>query len=197
MTTTTTGEIVHNPDSRDHFEVLGLPRRLQVDEKLVSRHFHALSREYHPDFHQSGSPSERAASLRRTAAVNDAYNALRDPFARGRWWLEFNGGKLNSNPQVPPDLVMLVFEVQELLEQARTSGRDDVLRQVRAQQEIVEQSLATRMEALQQNFAAWDAMPEGSRNEELLVELQRILAELSYVRTLLRSIHDTTENVGA
>ena len=58
----------------------------------------------------------RDASLRATALLTRSYRTLRDPVARGLYWLELNGEKLaENNKRVPPDLAELVFEVQEQL----------------------------------------------------------------------------------
>lgn len=196
MTTETlTGNIVHDPDSRDHFEVLGMPRSLVVDTERLSKHYYRLSREYHPDFHQTGSAAERLASLRRTAAVNDAYQTLRDPVARGRWWLGFRGGALGSTPQVPTDLAVLVFEVQDVLERARSEQDESVMEEVRASEHMVGVERQKRLDALKRNFTAWDALPEEGSDDALLGELATLLAEISYLTTLARDIGKTLENV--
>lgn len=197
MTEVTVGEIIHNPDSRDHFEVLGLPRRLVLDQDALSRHYYALSRKYHPDFHQSGSAAERVASLRRTAAVNEAHKTLRDPVARGRWWLEFHGHRLGTNPSVPPDLAMLVFEVQEALESLRDEPEGSVRDEVRERRREVEAESTARLSALEANFGKWDALLDGGSREPLLEELRTLLAEISYLNTLLRDIDRTAETLEA
>ena len=47
---------------------------------------------------------ERELSLAASAAVNRAYRTLRDPVARGRYWLELHGGRLGeTTTAVPPD----------------------------------------------------------------------------------------------
>ena len=192
MTETTAGSIVHNPDSRDHFDVLGMPRLLQVDEKLLADNYYALSRLYHPDFHQTASVSERAASLRRTAAVNDAYQTLRDPVARGRWWLELNGVKLSQSNQVPRDLVMLVFEVQDDLAELSASKDPKAAARVRERRKEVESVLRGRTATLAANFAKWD---EGNGDRRVLLdELREALAGISYIRTLLRDTDKVLES---
>lgn len=193
MSDVATGEIVHHPDSGDHFEVLGLPRRLVVDQDALAKRYYALSRRYHPDFHQTGTTAERVVSLRRTAAINDAYKTLRDPVARGRWWLEHNGRRLGSSPEVPSDLAMLVFEVQEVLDGLRADPGHASNREAQERLGEVESGRARRIEALERNFARWDALPERASPEPLLDELQRLLAEISYLTTLLRDIERTME----
>ncbi len=65
----------------DYFDRLGLPRRFSLDAAELERAYLARSRAIHPDYHLAGSDAELAASLELSAAVNEAYNTLRDPFA--------------------------------------------------------------------------------------------------------------------
>ena len=63
----------------DYFTVFGLPRKLTVDADALQRRFYELSREHHPDFHQGTDAARQAEALARSALVNRAYRALRDP----------------------------------------------------------------------------------------------------------------------
>ncbi len=190
----TAGKILHNADSRDHFEVLGLDRLLCVDDTLLSKHYYKLSRLYHPDFHQNAPPSARVASLRRTAAINDAYNTLRDPFQRGKWWLEFVGGSMDQDISVPQELVALVFEVQDELSDLGDGNDPGLESSVRDHRRKVDELIERRLSELDDVFARWDILPEGATHD-LTHELQRVLAGISYLRTLLRDIDAALETV--
>jgi DnaJ-domain-containing protein 1 len=150
---------------------------------------------YHPDYHQSEAPGERLTALKRTAAVNDAYNILRDPVNRGRWWSEFSGKKAALTPKVPPDLGILVFEVQEALEQLRSAetGVEHVLEHKRA----TEVRLAERYAALDGLFARFDAGVDEPSTDRWFAELETVLADISYLRTLMRDIDRSLDNVEA
>ena len=63
----------------DFFKVLGLERRLCLDENEVKEFYHARSREEHPDVVGSSGDFE---------AVAEAYAVLRDPVRRLKHWLE-------------------------------------------------------------------------------------------------------------
>ena len=188
-------EPLHDPDSSDHFQVLGVPRRLVVDQDALSRRYYELSRRYHPDRHQSAPVADRIAAISRTANVNKAYQVLKDPVERGKWWLEFNGEELGrENNRVPGDLMMLVLEIQELLEHVRERGTDELIDHVQQHKADVEKEREKRLSTLGENFAAWDRNELGP-DEDLLGELKRLLSELSYIRTLLRDIDRTLESV--
>jgi len=179
------------PAATDFFTVLGLPRRLGVDRQDLDDRYHSASRAIHPDRHQTAGERDRALSLAASAAVNRAYRTLRDPVARGRYWLELHGSPLGDrNNQVPAALAALVFETQEQLEALRSSGRAAAERQ---QVEGVRGELDERVRALTADldarYAAWDA--GDPRAPEVLAELKRRLSEIAYLTTLLDDVEET------
>ncbi|HPU85102.1 MAG TPA: DnaJ domain-containing protein [Candidatus Latescibacteria bacterium] len=187
-------EIVHNPDSNNYFDVLGLPTRLALNEKDLSDHYYALSRLYHPDFHQNALPAERLRALRRTAAVNDAFTTLRDPVNRGRWWLEFNGRKLSLAPGVPRELGSLVFDVHDALERFRSAEAD--ITEIQRFKEIAQDELRRRNQQLAALFGELDEAGAPRADGLLFTRLENLLAEISYLRALTRDIERTLENTG-
>ena len=64
-----------SPDASvaDHFTLLGLPRRFDLNQSELHRKFIALSRHAHPDFHAGDSPEVCQLHLQVSAALNDAY----------------------------------------------------------------------------------------------------------------------------
>src|SRR4029453_9405509 len=100
------------PTAADLFSVLGLPRRLVVDRSGLEERYHAASRIVHPDRHQPAAERNRELSLVASAAVNRAYRTLRDPVARGRYWLELHDAPLGErNNQGAPGPGSLVFGI--------------------------------------------------------------------------------------
>src|SRR5207244_305948 len=92
-----------------------------------ARRDHAASRAVHPGRFQTASRRERELSLAGSAAVNRAYRTLRDPVARGRYWLELHGARLgDGSPQVPPAIAAEVFETQEKLEELRAAAHPEL-----------------------------------------------------------------------
>jgi len=179
------------PEDADYFQILGLPRRLIVDTTALQQRYYQLHRQLHPDRYQTGPQAARVASLRNTAAVNRAYQTLRDPVDRGLYWLVLQGQSLGTNNnRVPPDLAELVFETQELLEEfraARTSnGNATLAAQITALCAQLRQRRADLLKALEENFARWDAAAVDSAS--LIKELKALLSALAYLGTLLRDV---------
>jgi molecular chaperone HscB len=143
----------------------------------------------HPDRYQTSAPPAQAASAANTALINRAFRTLRDPVERGRYWLQLRGvGADARQTSVPADLAALVFDVQEQLEQLRRANetRRPVLRnQVVASRQRIEQAETAAIEQLERNLSQWpDAVDEAA----LSAALARILADIAYLRTLLRDI---------
>ena len=68
-------------------------------------------------------PREQRAEPRGERRREPAYRTLRDPVARGRYWLELHGEPLGrDNKRVPPALAAEVFETQEKLEELRAAA---------------------------------------------------------------------------
>ena len=173
-------------EGADLFTVLGLPRGLVIHAGDLERRYHEASRAVHPDRHQTGEPRARQLSLTVSAAVNRAYRTLRDPVARGRYWLELHGTALgHANNTVPPALAALVFETQEKLEELR-AARGEAAERLRAEARAIQEEIGGRLRDLEAELAArygkWSA--NGGDAPGALTELKRRLSEIAYLRTL-------------
>ena len=103
-----------------HYERLGLPGRFSVDSADLERAYLARSREVHPDYHAES--ADRAAKLAESAAVNEAYSTVRDPFRRAEYLLNVS---LGDTPQVPVALSpAFLIQAMELRERLESAGSD-------------------------------------------------------------------------
>lgn len=167
----------------DHFALLGLPRRLDLDLADLERRYHEAARLVHPDRHHGASPEEQVLSVTASAALNRAYRTLRDPVARGRYWLELHGDAIGTdNNRIPPELAAVVFDVQEQLAEVR-AGHGDAAAVARARE-----ALASRLAALVADLGARYARDGAGHDAAALSALKERLSEIAYVRTLLRDV---------
>lgn len=168
-----------------------------IDLGALERRYHELSRKIHPDRFASSAAPVRDASLRATATLTRSYRTLRDPVARGLYWLELNGEKLaENNKRVPPELAELVFEVQEQLAEMHDAPADsDATRELAA--EIVarrgqlQATMDARLAELERNFVKWDQRPDENM---LTLELKAILSSIAYLRALIRDVDRALDN---
>jgi molecular chaperone HscB len=182
----------------DGFAAFSLPRKLVLDPSALERIYHDLSRQIHPDRFAQGSAPLRDASLRSTALLTRSYRTLRDPIARGLYWLELQGEKLaDNNKTVPPDLAELVFEVQDELSELRDAGCDlpRLRERTRARRIELETALNRLQRDLALNFERWDA--GGGDPRQLSAELKAVLSKVAYLRTLIRDVERELENLKA
>lgn len=178
----------------NYFEVFGLPRRLQLDVDDLQRSFYALSRRYHPDFHQGAPREAQAQALEMSAVLNAAYRALRDPIARVEYLIRLEDGRettaeAGETPKAPPALLAEMFEIQETLEEAKRGRPDDA---ARAALEGHRQRLRARFEAENARLAgplarAWDDAADDER-PRVLARARQALATRAYLRTVIEDL---------
>jgi molecular chaperone HscB len=183
----------------DCFAALGLPRKLTIDLDALERRYHELSRKIHPDRFASKGPKVRDASLRATATLTRSYRTLRDPVARGLYWLELNGEKLaENNKRVPPELAELVFEVQEQLAEMQLSSDPEAAleraTEIAARRIELQFKMDERLAELDLNFAKWD---QSADQKMLTLELKTTLSNIAYLRTLIRDVDRALESTKA
>jgi curved DNA-binding protein CbpA len=99
----------------DYFAILGLPRRVWLQEETVKAAFLKLSAQAHPDRVHTGHAENREEAGNRFAEANAANSCLRNPRERVLHLLELNGhGKPANVQNVPAAALELFAPVAEL-----------------------------------------------------------------------------------
>lgn len=169
----------------DHFDRLGLPRRFTLDPAALEREYLARSRLLHPDGHQLGSPAEQAASTELSAALNEAYATLKDPFRRAEYLLRLEGGPTASElKDVPPEFLEEMLELRMEIAGLTPDSREAA---------VLEKQLAERRSALLAQVGglldglptAPDRAPDRAAN---LTGARRLLNATKYVQNLIRDL---------
>jgi molecular chaperone HscB len=167
----------------DHFERLGLPRRFSIDRAELERAYLARSREVHPDYHRLGASAEQAASLELTAALNEAYATLRDPFRRAEYLLALLGGPSASEARdMDPAFLMETLELRERIEEVRAAAGPDS-----PERTGLETELQDRYDGLLQEVAARFQAAEAG-DGSALAGARKGLNAAKYVQGLLRDL---------
>src|SRR5439155_21624037 len=163
-----------------HFERLGLPARFDVDPAEVERHYLARSRALHPDFHGQATAAEQRASLEMTAALNEAYAVLRDPFRRAEYLLTLYGRPSAAEvkemaPAFLEEMLDLRLEIEELREAggADSPGRLDMEARLNRRNAVMRDELS-------KHFARLAATAEAQRRPVLL-DVRRTLNAAKYI----------------
>ncbi len=170
----------------DCFHRLGLPRRFTIDAAELERAYLARSRAVHPDFHLTGSSADLNASLELSAAVNEAYNTLRDAFSRAEHLLALEGGpSAAEHKQVPPAFLAEMLDAREEIESARENASET---------DRLERVFSDRFDSLISNAAAMFEQlaalsPGDAQRANLRVRVRGLLNAAKYVRGLVRDLH--------
>jgi molecular chaperone HscB len=190
----------------DYFQVFGLSRRLGIDVAELQRKFYELSRQSHPDFHQSAPPERQVEVLEASARLNAAYRVLRDPLGRIEYLVRLEEGRdtkegASVKPKAPPELLEEMFEIQEALQEARASaqagGLDPTARETLAGQR---DRLLTRYRDEEARLRgplseAWDRAEPDAR-AGVLAAFKEALATRAFLRTVLDDIDESLGEVG-
>ena len=184
----------------DYFTVFGLPRKLRVDGEALQRRFYELSRLHHPDFHHGADAERQAGTLARSALVNRAYRALREPLSRVEYLIALEEGRevreeASEKPRAPRELLEEMLEVQEALEEARAEALGGAAAtRLRQERTRLEARYAAEADAIVGRAAEWDRLlDEGGDRKALLAWFKERLATRAYLRTV---IDDLSEALG-
>ena len=151
--------------SRDHFEVLGLPRKFHLDAADLESRYLSLQKETHPDRFAKAMPRERMEAVVRNTELNDAYKVLKHELRRAEYLLKLEGvdigeEKPQSTTGATKQLVVdpkLLIEVMELREALADAHGDDDETKVAELTKDVEGRIATAKKLVSDGFLAYDA----------------------------------------
>lgn len=165
----------------DYFQRLGLPQSFTLDPTAVERSYLEKSRALHPDFFQNAPESERRASLSLTAALNEAYVALRDPYRRAEHLLALqNGPSAGQAKNLDQAFLMEMMELREQIDEARTNGRP---------LDAFEKQLRERLDTL----LTAAGRPFDERRELSPEERAAVRSKLNAAKTVMSLLRDLNE----
>jgi len=172
-----------------HFERLGLPKRFALDVQEIERNYLARSRESHPDFHRMASSAEQRASLEQSAALNEAYATLREPFRRAEYLLQLQGGPTAAeHKEMTPAFLEEMLDLRMEIEDMREAGDRHAPSVVAMEHQLNKRrdnligDLACRFAHVESPSAA-----EGTRRD-LLLQIRQTLNAARYIQGLLRDL---------
>ena len=143
-----------------YFELFGLPERFELDDAALEARYRTLAAQFHPDRSAAASAFEQRQAVMMASAVNQAYQALKDPLERAAYLLELRGINADApeHTAYAPEFLMQQMEWRETLAEARAAGDTAALnaleRQVSAEQTALYGQLAAAFDAQQYQTAA-------------------------------------------
>lgn len=171
---------------QDHFALFGLPRAFDVPAETLETAYREWQVKVHPDRFAHASDAEKRASMQWATHVNEAYQTLKKPVARGRYMLQLQGVDTQEdiNTAMSPAFLMQQMEWREALMDAKMAADVGGLEQL---EHDLKQEMRNRTTGLGQMI---DAVKDYARAAELVRELR-------FVEKLLQEIHQAYDALDA
>lgn len=171
---------------KNHFEFFGLPLRFDIDSADLSARYRNLQRHFHPDRYASGSDQQRRLALQVTSHINEAFQILKDPLARGRYILGLQGVSTDeeTDTRMDPVFLMAQMELRESMEEARVS-QDRQLRLPKLMRDV-EQRLVLGTEELGRRL--------NENSPTSLTRARSLVREMQFLRKVQREIEDLEQS---
>ncbi|MDD3181941.1 MAG: molecular chaperone DnaJ [Alphaproteobacteria bacterium] len=137
----------------DHFARLGLERRIDVDPVLLERQYATLKKALSPERFAIRGLGERGHASKQLEVIETAYQTLREPLRRGRYWLALHEKEIQESESVNP----MVAELRTELDEASAAAQCDRIAHRAGQ--AMEQGIVGLMQALRsQNWQIANAI---------------------------------------
>lgn len=140
--------------SKNYFELFGLSVGFVVDTAELAGRYRELQRVVHPDRYANGTDQERRLSMQGATRINEAFQVLKDPIARGRYLLSLHGMDVDAEKDTTTDAAFLMeqLELREELENARRQAEPyqvlgDLMGRINASIKRMTGQLALQLEA--------------------------------------------------
>lgn len=172
-----------------YFELLGLPVRFAIESAVIERNYLARSRELHPDYHQQGLTAQQRLSMEMTAALNEAYATLKQPFRRAEYLLGLHGGPTAAEAkEMDPAFLEEMLDLRMEIEELRGRGGPDSPARAALEQQL-QQRNERLLSDLGRRFAEWEALPANeTQRSRVLLQVRQLLNTAKYIQGLLRDL---------
>ncbi|MEW7984727.1 MAG: co-chaperone HscB [Candidatus Thiodiazotropha sp.] len=171
--------------SKNYFDLFGLPISYIVDGNSLSERYRELQRVIHPDRFANATDQERRLSVQSAALINEAFETLKDPIARGSYLLLLHGIEMDTLNESTQDMAFLMqqMELREELEEIR--GQADPYQAI--------MDLRGRINKQINSLVAQLAVYFETPTEEQLQAAREILRKMRF----LQKLHTEAESVEA
>jgi molecular chaperone HscB len=111
--------------SQNHFALFGLEPAYLLDSQALDKTFRLLQQQVHPDNFASANAAEQRVAMQWAVRVNEAFQTLKSPLARGRYLLKLRGIDTleETNTSMPLDFLMQQMDVREALSELKKNPR--------------------------------------------------------------------------
>ena len=117
---------------KNHFELFQMPVMFEIDSQQLDAAYREVQGRVHPDKFVTATDAEKRVAMQWATRANEAYQTLKNPLKRARYWCELNGVDLatESNTHMPTAFLMQQIEWREALDEARDTKNQSALEQL-------------------------------------------------------------------
>jgi molecular chaperone HscB len=172
--------------TKNHFDLFHLPISFQMDSMGLDAAYRDVQREVHPDKFTTASDAEKRLAAQWATRANEAYQTLKSPLNRGRYFLKVHGIETEeeSNTAMPLDFLMEQMEWREAVVDARASKDETKLDELATQKNADERKLFAQL--------------TGELNQpSTFADARLTVRKLRFIEKLGEEIDDAFEAVGA
>jgi len=167
----------------DYFELFNIPVSLFVDASSIKKKFYELSRKYHPDFFSNTSEEEQSEALEMSAMLNKALKVLSDPEETIKYVLQLKRLlEEEEKYQLPPDFLMDVMELNELLMDAKMEGDEAKKTALKEQIANLQTEIYEPVKSIVEHYQ------EGITSEKELLQVKKYYFQKKYLARMLTTI---------
>ncbi|WP_425619664.1 Fe-S protein assembly co-chaperone HscB [Buchnera aphidicola] len=80
----------------DYFTLFNLPKKFEINQKLLFENFYALQSKFHPDLFINHTSLKKEIILKKSIELNLGYKTLKDFLSRAMYLLSLYGYKINT-----------------------------------------------------------------------------------------------------
>lgn len=138
---------------KNYFELFDLPVAFDIDTDELAVRYRELQRCIHPDKFAGGTDQERRLSLQMAALINEAFQTLRSPVKRGRYFLGLRGVDMNDeiDTAMDPAFLMEQMELRENLAEVKQAKNPQ--QQLAAMAKQIDGRIETKIGQFRRNLA--------------------------------------------
>jgi molecular chaperone HscB len=153
----------------DDFTLFGLPQRFALDRAWLDERWRALQAEVHPDRFAVEGPAAQRVAMQWAVRVNEAYQRLKNPLARGAYLCGLRGAAVDAerNTAMPAEFLMQQMSWREALDEAVAAP------EVESLERTVLEHQAQRLTALERALDVEGDAPAAAREVRALMFIER------------------------
>lgn len=172
--------------TKNHFDLFHLPISFALDSTALDAAYRDVQREVHPDRFTTAPDAEKRLAAQWATRANEAYQTLKSPLNRGRYFLKIHGidTEEESNTAMPVEFLMQQMEWREAVVAARALRDEAKLEGLATQKNTDEKALFTQL--------------SGELNQlSSFAEARLTVRKLRFIEKLGEEIDDAFEAVSA